>query len=81
MVLRLAHLSVPTTTAEKVEEELMRDPARIDRIISKLATTWKQYPDLRLCQLLANEAQAVGWPDRDLFYIEDEVIESALDTA
>lgn len=57
----------------------MRDPARIDRILGKLGGVWKQYPDLRLCQLLSNEAIAVGWPDHDLFYVEDELIESALD--
>lgn len=57
----------------------MRDPNRIDRILAKLSVAWKLQPDTRLCQLLSNGACSVGWPDYDLFYIEDEVIESALD--
>lgn len=57
----------------------MRDPKRIDRILRKVAKAWKAQPDTRLCQLLSNEARSVGWPDNDLFYVEDEVIESALD--
>ena len=32
----------------------MRDPLRIDRVLSLIAEKWKQYPDLRLGQLLIN---------------------------
>lgn len=32
----------------------MRDPKRIDRIIEVLKHKWKQYPDLRLGQLILN---------------------------
>ena len=32
----------------------MRDINRIDRILAQLGELWKQYPDLRLGQLISN---------------------------
>lgn len=43
----------------------MRDPARIDKVLKELGGIWKQYPDLRLGQLIINV-------ERDPYYIEDE---------
>jgi len=57
----------------------MRDPKRIDEILERLAKVWKQYPDLRLSQLILNidldhDGPTDGWPR--LFYMEDsELIE------
>ena len=48
----------------------MRDPKRIDRIMTKLKCYWMKHPDLRLGQIVSN---ALG--DCDVFYQEDEVLE------
>ena len=48
----------------------MRNPDRIDLILSELSILWKLHPDWRLCQLLNNAAEKVGWQN-DLFYLED----------
>lgn len=45
----------------------MRDINRIDRILNEIGTIWKQYPDLRLGQLILNVIN-----DPALYYIEDE---------
>lgn len=50
----------------------MRDPARIDPLLARLAETWKRYPDLRLGQLVCN----VG--ARALF-LEDEPLLAAIE--
>ena len=47
----------------------MRDQNRIDNILQQLAEIWKQYPDLRLGQLLLN---VLG--DPALYYIEDQAL-------
>lgn len=44
-----------------------RDQSRMKEVLSKIETVWKQYPDLRLGQLLLN---VCGSPD--LFMLEDE---------
>lgn len=66
--------------------DLMRDPARIDRVLEKLSAYWRTRYDLRLGQIVANltqTTQASGRADEDLgtdiFYVEDDVIEAALD--
>ena len=52
----------------------MRDPKRIDRILSMIKVLWVTQPQLRLHQLLGNL-----YPDNpDLFYIEDEELEKRL---
>lgn len=45
----------------------MRDINRIDRILKEIGTIWKQYPDLRLGQLILNVIN-----DPALYYIEDD---------
>lgn len=58
----------------------MRDPARIDRILGKLAAYWHVAPDLRLGQII-DHARRVA-PDTAagrLVAIEDSDIEAGLD--
>lgn len=52
----------------------MRDPQRIDNILERLKTVWKDNPDLRLGQLLLDAVNA-----NRLFYIEDETLIQALE--
>ena len=47
----------------------MRDPNRIDIILTQLGELWKQLPDWRLMQLIVNLQYWVG---SDMFYYEDE---------
>lgn len=51
----------------------MRDVNRIDKILEQIGRVWKQYPDLRLGQLLLN---VLG--DPMLYYAEDAEIVMAL---
>jgi hypothetical protein len=55
----------------------MRDPKRISNILALLSFVWRQYPDLRLGQLIDNALYNNGVPI-DLFYVEDDDLESAL---
>lgn len=55
----------------------MRDPARIDRILAKLGAYWRACPDLRLGQIVSNLTAERGF----VFYVEDDVIEAAIDRA
>lgn len=57
----------------------MRDPKRISRIIRKLETVWLHQPDLRLTQLSTSVARTADWDNDDLFYLEDNDFERALD--
>lgn len=52
----------------------MRDIKRIERIISKLREVWYYTADWRFFQMLSNY-----FGDNDKFYMEDEIVESALD--
>ena len=45
----------------------MRDVSRIDFILKSVGDIWKNYPDLRLGQLLLNVVR-----DPMLYYIEDD---------
>lgn len=54
----------------------MRDPARIDRILQFVGAYWKQHPDLRLLQLLANLVPNACI--RDAYYLEDDKLEEML---
>ena len=47
----------------------MRDPNRIPEILNEIEKIWKEYPDLRLGQLISNMSDRSPWP---LFYIEDD---------
>lgn len=56
----------------------MRDPKRIPRILRKLEKAWKEYPDMRLIQLLLYLGRD---PEKTLdpFYLEDHHLEEILD--
>ena len=45
----------------------MRDVSRIDFILKSVGDIWKNYPDLRLGQLLLNAVR-----DPMLYYVEDD---------
>lgn len=49
----------------------MRDPARIDEMLSDLAAVWRRSPDLRLGQLLVNLVRPEE-PAPEIFNIEDD---------
>lgn len=68
----------------EVEEDWngpMRDPARIDAILSKLREIWMQDPDMRFGQLVYNlygempETRKMGITGIDMFYVEDDPFE------
>lgn len=51
----------------------MRDPSRIDEILSAIREYWMKNPDLRLGQIIANSKRAYdGRLNCDPFYIEDD---------
>lgn len=50
----------------------MRDPNRIDIILGQIGIVWKQYPDLRLGQLIEVMKAYTDNPLVDTFYIEDD---------
>ena len=59
----------------------MRDPARIKRICRKLQALWETQPDTRLCQLASNLSYNLKGIASDSFYVEDDVMEKAIDAA
>lgn len=59
-------------------ESKRRDQKRINRITQKINLIWNKNPDLRLCQLINNIATPV-YDNDDLFYLEDNIFETALD--
>lgn len=58
-----------------------RDPDRIGRILAKVEKYWREYPDLRMGQIISSAYQAeyntLGDPDP--FAMEDEAFEEYLD--
>lgn len=60
---------------------MIRDPKRIEDFCKRLATAWKQVPDLRFFQLI--DDVIVISLGRDAFYVEDDeaikVIEQFVD--
>ena len=51
----------------------MRDIKRIDKILNRIGELWKNYPDLRLGQIIVNSINVSKKDlDQSLFYIEDE---------
>ena len=56
----------------------MRDPARIDVILAKLAEVWRAHPDLRLGQLVEN-ARRMSGSRADVFSVEDDVMFKGLE--
>lgn len=55
----------------------VRDPKRIDRILTKVKQLWEQAPDVRFNQLVVNLAPR----DEDLFNTEDTTFERRLEEA
>lgn len=51
----------------------MRDINRIDKILNEINDIWKQFPDLRLGQLISNVVR-----DPSLYYIEDDDLVAVL---
>jgi len=51
----------------------MRDPKRIDRILTEISNIWHKYPDMRLGQLIGNVLEGPS-----LYYVEDDGLVSAL---
>ncbi|SFR76483.1 hypothetical protein SAMN05428960_1292 [Mitsuaria sp. PDC51] len=49
----------------------MRNPARIDEILSALRAAWEESPDLRLGQLIVNAVRPTN-PCPEVFYARDE---------
>ena len=51
----------------------------IKQVLSDLEKVWRACPELRLCQLISNAADQIGWMDQDHFYLEDEALQKSLD--
>ena len=49
----------------------MRDPKRIDEMLTELREVWMAYPDLRLGQLVVNIVRP-SVPALEVFNVEDE---------
>ena len=56
----------------------MRDPARIEKVLELVAAVWKEYPDMRLAQLIYNIANT-SQPCPGVFYLEDEELVGRLE--
>ncbi len=51
----------------------MRNPERIEEMLSTLRTLWENKPDLRLAKIIVNAARpAMACPQ--IFYVEDDVL-------
>ena len=55
----------------------LRDPKRIDTILSQIKVYWKNHPDLRFGQVVASIHSQIGL-ERDMFNVEDDLTESIL---
>lgn len=65
----------------------MRDPNRIYRFQGQITRLWAAYPDLRYMQIVAlietkikEMTPQVHYSDLDLFYVEDGVVELAVNS-
>jgi hypothetical protein len=56
----------------------MRDPARIQRILNKLAAAWQHSPDMRLGELVTCVADPLI-DMGDVFNVKDDAFEHELD--
>ena len=54
----------------------MRDPKRIDRMLTTIKIIWQRYPDLRLLQLLINCLEP--GEEKAAYYFEDDDLEKRL---
>lgn len=52
----------------------MRAPDRIPALLTALTDAWRQHPDLRLGQLIANACP----PGTDLYHVEDNIVLAGL---
>lgn len=52
----------------------MRDINRIDDVLERIKKIWKQYPDLRLGQLLTNVVS-----ESIIYFVEDDDLINALE--
>lgn len=52
----------------------MRDPKRIERMLSRIRRIWLTHPDLRLTQLIMNALQM----NEDPYNVEDDTLETKL---
>ena len=55
----------------------MRDPKRIDTILSQIKVYWNNNPDLRFGQVVAVIHHGIG-EEIDLFNVEDDITENVL---
>jgi len=53
----------------------MRNPKRIEPMLSLIRKIWTHHPDLRLMQLLMNALKM----NRDPYYVEDDDLQKALE--
>lgn len=51
----------------------MRNPKRIKPLLKKIEQIWKEYPDLRFCQLIGNVTPY------DNYWVEDDDLEKRLE--
>ena len=45
----------------------MRDPKRIEKVLSTIRRIWYKNPDLRLCQMIGNVVDSIN-----MYYVEDD---------
>ena len=62
------------------EEEEMKNPKRISKILELIYQLWIKCPDQRLCQLVHNAVskEEPNWHGRDQFYVEDDCLKRGL---
>lgn len=56
----------------------MRDPDRIEPMLTLVEQIWHQEPDLRLAQLITIAAVRGGWKNSDVFSAEDDIVRTGL---
>ena len=56
----------------------MRDPKRIDRVLSVVREIWEKAPDLRLGQIIVGAMLENGLDSTGVFYVEDDELEGSL---
>jgi hypothetical protein len=57
----------------------MRDPERIDRVLTVVRDVWRRYPDLRLGQLIVNAVQTEE-PCSQVYSVEDAALVRKLES-
>lgn len=67
------------TVASMLGKGAQRDDKRIDKILLKLETYWRNNPDMRLGQIFVILMSMEQINEHQLFYAEDDVLERAID--